>query len=230
MSIYAIGDLHFNQSGNKTMDIFGEHWRNHVNRIQQNWRALITPDDTVLLPGDISWAMDIQGARADMEILESLPGRKILLTGNHDYWWDSVSKVRKNFPALTFIQNDSVIAEDIWICGARGWLCPHDPKFTQDDLKVYNRELVRLSLSLEHAMRQGARRILLMFHFPPTNAQRAPSGFLEILKKYPVTQVVYGHLHGQAFFQTGITGEADGVTYHLVSADYLEFKPKRIIG
>ena len=228
MSIYAIGDLHLSLAQNKTMDKFGENWVNHTAKIQKNWLNLITEHDTVLIPGDISWAMYLRDARADLDFLASLPGKKVLLCGNHDFWWDSVAKLRSQFPALVFLQNDSCFVGDYCICGTRGWLVPGDPNFSQADIKIFNRERNRLRLSLEHGIQQGAKKIILFLHFPPSDAQHSITGFMEIIKEYPIVHVVYGHLHGQESFLTAITGEVQGIQYHLVSADYIQFMPKFI--
>lgn len=229
MSLFAMGDLHLSFAKEKPMDVFGENWKNHPEKIRQSWLRQISPEDTVLLPGDISWAQNLEEVEVDLKFIECLPGRKILLSGNHDYWWSSTSKVQSRFPDLEFMKNDSIPYEDYFICGTRGWVCPNDTRFNEQDEKIYNREQIRLQLSLDHAMRKGAKKIIVMLHFPPTNDKKEPSAFQEILKKYPVQKVVYGHLHGLHSFPTGLQGVMDGIEYHLVSSDYLDFSFLKII-
>ncbi len=229
MSLFAMGDLHLSFSKEKPMDIFGSTWKNHPEKIKNSWLMQITSEDTVLLPGDISWAMDMEEANADMDFLEQLPGRKILGKGNHDYWWSSVSKVRNRFPALEFLQNDAVLWEDYWICGTRGWVCPNDSRFTEHDRKIYEREQNRLRISLEYGLQKGAEKMIVMLHFPPTNDKKEPSGFTELIEAYPVKKVIYGHLHGIQSFSSGLEGVHNGVLYQLVSSDYLGFCFQKII-
>ncbi len=229
MGIYAIADLHFSFSANKPMDIFGEQWKNHSQRILSQWEAVVSAEDTVLLPGDLSWGMRIEDAAADLDAIYALPGRKILLGGNHDYWWKSSSKLELRYPGMRFLKNDFDMAEGWAICGSRGWLCPNDTRFTEQDQKLYEREQVRLRLSLDAAMRNGAEKILLMMHYPPMNDRKEPSAFTELFREYPIRQVIYGHLHGAAAHATAFEGEREGISYTLVAADYIDFCPKRII-
>jgi len=229
MALYAIADLHFSFSANKPMDIFGEQWKNHSQKIIENWKNIVTDEDTVLLPGDLSWGMRMEDAAADLDVIYDLPGRKILLGGNHDYWWKSSSRLEARYPGMRFLKNDSDTYEDWAVCGSRGWLCPNDIRFTEQDKKIYEREQVRLRLSLDAAMRNGAENIILMMHYPPMNDQKEDSAFTELFKEYPIRKVVYGHLHGEASHATGFEGERYGITYELVAADYLDFCPKRIL-
>lgn len=228
MGLFAIADLHFGFSVNKPMSIFGANWEGHSERIIENWRREVGKEDTVLIPGDISWAMKEEDAVADLQVIQGLPGRKIFLEGNHDYWWKSASRLERNFEGMRFLKNDCDLYENLYICGSRGWLCPNDTRFTAQDQRLYEREQIRLRLSLDSAMRKGAEEILLMMHFPPVNDRQENSAFLEIIREYPIRQVVYGHLHGRPSHESGIKGERDGIVYHLVSADYLNFCPKRL--
>ncbi|MFV0314275.1 MAG: metallophosphoesterase [Anaerotignum sp.] len=228
MGLFAIGDLHFGYAVQKPMSIFGAHWEGHSEKIIDNWKREISDTDTVLLAGDISWGMRECEAKADLEIIHDLPGRKILLEGNHDYWWKSTSKLGRMYEGMKFLKNDCQLYDDIYICGTRGWICPNDTHFTPQDEKLYQREQIRLKLSLDYAMRQGAKEILLMMHFPPTNDKQENSAFTEIIAQYPIKEVVYGHLHGSASHENGVKGDRDGVFFHLVSADYIDFCPKRI--
>lgn len=228
MKIYAMGDLHFGYGVDKPMDVFGQQWENHGEKIQENWRRMVGEEDVILLPGDISWAMDLQQAEVDLQRIEALPGKKIFIGGNHDYWWASTARVQERYPNMVFLKNESYLLGELGICGTRGWVCPNDTKFTDHDRKIYQREQIRLRLSLDHAMRKGAKELLVMFHFPPTNEKKQESDFLKILKEYPVKTVVYGHLHGKDSFGCGLQGMRDGIQYHLVSSDYLAFQPRLI--
>ncbi len=229
MALFAIADLHFSFSAQKPMDIFGAQWRNHSQKIIENWERTVTPADTVLLPGDISWGMHLEEAAADLDVIYRLPGRKILLGGNHDYWWKSSSRLEERYPGMRFLKNSFDRYADWHICGTRGWLCPNDTRFTAQDKKLYEREQVRLRLSLDAAMRDGAKKILLMLHFPPMNDKRESSAFTAIMQEYPVRQVLYGHLHGTESHKTAFEGERDGIFYTLVASDAIAFCPKRIL-
>lgn len=229
MSLFAIADLHFGTAVNKPMDRFGENWRGHTRKIIENWEKNISPEDTVLLPGDISWGMRFEDAAADLDIIAGLPGRKILVGGNHDYWWTSSAKLEKRYPGMRFLKNACDWYEDWAICGARGWLCPNDARFGPHDEKIYEREQVRLRLSLNMALAAGAEKILLMLHFPPMNDKLEPSAFTEIIEEYAVQKVVYGHLHGKESHSAAFQGIRNGTAYTLVSSDYLDFCPQKIM-
>jgi len=225
MKVFAIGDIHLAGDGDKPMDIFGQRWLNHVDSLTQNWVQLIHKEDIVLIPGDISWAMKINQAKKDLERIENLPGQKICVRGNHDYWWDRPGKLNAAYQTTYFLQNKAYILEDIAICGTRGWTCPNDISFTVEDDKIFKRELIRLQLSLEDAMQHQAREIIVMLHYPPVYNRHDLSPIISLLKEYPVTQVVYGHLHDDLSWNEAIQGFCEGITYHLVSADYLNFLP-----
>lgn len=229
MSLFVIGDLHLSLSVDKPMDIFGEQWINHQEKIKKNWIEIIKEDDVILIPGDISWAMNMKDATIDLEWIHNLPGKKILLRGNHDYWWGSVSKMNELFEDIRFLQNNYFIYKNFAICGTRGWICPNGHKFTQHDEKIYERELHRLKLSLDAAIKNGYKDIIVMTHYPPTNDQLEASGFTQIYETYGVKKVVYGHLHGIDSFKSGLNGEYKGVDYSLASCDYLDFKPLKIL-
>jgi len=229
MSLFAISDLHLSAVMNKPMDIFGDNWAGHTEKIEKNWKEIVKEDDMVLIPGDISWGMSLDEAVPDLEFIESLPGKKVLMSGNHDYWWTSVSKLNKMFKTMVFVKNTFFNYGDMAICGSRGWVCPNDTAFTKHDEKIYNREISRLRLSLDGAVRAGYKDILCMMHYPPANDKKETSGFTEIFEQYGIKEVIYGHLHGKYSFPTGIKGEINGVNYRLVSADYLDFKPLKLI-
>lgn len=228
MAIYVIADLHLSGSVQKPMDIFGNQWANHHEKIEYHWRECVHEDDMVLIPGDISWAMRIEEAMVDLRWIDRLPGKKILLRGNHDYWWGSVTKLNTLFPNMFFLQNNSKNFGEYVICGTRGWLCPNSYKFDLQDEKIYNRELQRLKLSLETGIKQGNRKIIVMTHYPPTNDKMEPSAFTQTFEAYRVEKVVYGHLHGSDGFSGALQGTHRGVEYYLTSCDYLDFKPLKI--
>ena len=227
--IYAIGDLHLSSGlpGGKPMDIFGDDWTGHMARIQVNWLETVGPRDTVLVPGDISWAMTMDEFKPDFDFIDSLPGQKVLINGNHDYWWNATTKLNELSRSMFFLKNNFTKAQGYHICGTRGWICPNDSHFTSHDAKIYNRELGRLGLSLNAAMDDGAQAIIVMLHYPPFNDKGQASGFVEMIKKYPVDYVVYGHLHGHGR-RFGFNGVKDGITYRLVSADHTGFRPVRL--
>lgn len=224
--LFSIGDLHISKSNDKPMNVFGSNWDNHVQRICDSWAEIVKPEDLVLIPGDISWAMRLDEALWDLEDIVRLPGKKVFIKGNHDYWWTSVSKLRQAFestPNMYFIQNDSIVLNGIAIAGSRGWTCPQSAGFTTADKKIYNRELVRLELSLKSV--PSGIPIVAMLHFPPMAENHAPTGFTELLERYGVKTVVYGHLHGKRSFAVAFEGEKTGIRYKLCSADYIDFSP-----
>lgn len=229
MALFAIGDLHLGLALDKPMHIFGEDWKEHPQKIQAFWEKEIDENDTVLIPGDISWAMRMEEAMADLEWLHRLPGRKILIKGNHDYWWGSVTKMNEMFEDIHFLQNNFFPYEQYAICGTRGWICPNDRQFTEHDRKIYQRELHRIQLSLDEAIKKGYRDFIVMTHYPPTNDRLEPSGFTEIYEQYGVQKVIYAHLHGKDFFKFGLQGKHREVSYYLTSCDYLDFRPLKIL-
>jgi predicted phosphohydrolase len=231
MAIYAISDLHLALSVDKPMDVFGEGWADYMERLEQNWRSTVTEDDYVLVPGDVSWATYLEQACEDFNFIHGLPGKKIISKGNHDYWWTTKSKLdrficKNGYSSIQFLHNNSYCIEGSAICGTRGWSIPGEAGFTDEDSKIYQRELKRLELSLESAKAAGGC-IIVALHFPPFNSQGAFSEFFDIMLKYNVKICVYGHLHGAAR-KTAIEGNIRGVEFKLVAADHLGFKPARL--
>lgn len=229
MKIYAISDLHLSVGVDKPMDIFGDTWANYMGKICDNWKNTIKNEDVVVIPGDICWAMYLEEALPDFKMLEDLPGKKIILKGNHDYWWITVNKLNQfilkyQFKTLQFLYNTSYICGNTVICGTRGWICPGDGYFTAEDRKVYNRELQRLRLSLDSIADKEEKEIIVALHYPPFGQKKQGSEFISILKEYNVKTCVYGHLHSTGT-QAAITGDIDGTKYFLVSADYINFQP-----
>lgn len=227
MALYALSDLHLAFSVDKPMDIFGPKWEKHDEKILMNWHEKIKDDDMILIPGDISWSMTGEESKHDLDWIDSLPGKKIIGKGNHDYWWNSINKLNKMYENTKFIQNNFYSYKDIAICGSRGWNCPIDYKFTEHDEKIYNRELIRMRLSLDGAVKAGFKRFIIMMHYPPTVEPYVETEFTKLFKEYGVEKVIYGHIHGPKLAKT-INGVYEGIDYILASADYLDFDPKKI--
>ena len=229
MALYTISDLHLGFNVEKPMDIFGDKWKNHCDKIKENWCSKIKEEDTVLIAGDISWSLKEQDSRYDLDWINELPGKKIISKGNHDYWWGSISKLNKMYENTKFLQNNYYEYKDYAICGTRGWICPGGDKYTTKDRKIYDREQIRLKLSLDAAKKNGFEKIIVMLHYPPTNDVFEESEFIKIIKEYKVKKVIYGHLHGPVLLGKVLNGYVDEVEYILTSADYLGFDPKRIL-
>jgi uncharacterized protein len=235
MSLFAIADPHLGFGVNKPMSIFGNRWQDHENRLADQWRQIIGPGDTTIIPGDISWAMRLEDALPDLHFLDALPGRKILMRGNHDYWWTSLKKMEQfcldnQLLTLSFLHNNGlVIAPDWVICGTRGWILPDDPAFNAADRKIYLREAGRFRLSLESAaaMRKPGQTLIACFHFPPFGSDGRPTLFTNLLAEYGVDRCLFGHVHGLPA-NVRLAGPPDRVAYELVSADYVDFKPLRL--
>ena len=227
MDIYAIGDLHLPGGADKPMNVFGDQWEGHFKRISQDWAARVSEDDVVLIPGDISWAMQLQSALPDLLAIGSLPGKKILLRGNHDYWWGSISRLRDALPKDMYaIQNDALLLDGTVFCGTRGWTLPGNST-TAEDEKIYRRELQRMEMSLERALKLRPERLVVMCHFPPLGEGGAETPLSSLLTRYPVDDVVYGHLHG-ASLRSAVNGFFHGMRFHCVSCDGLQFLPLRL--
>ncbi len=235
MSVYAMSDLHLALGVDKPMDIFGKGWSDYMQRIQTNWNNIVRDDDIVIVGGDISWAMYLDECHPDFEYIEQLNGKKIILKGNHDYWWESSAKLNNfvstnGYGSISFLYNNSFVAEGYAICGTRGWLLPDDERFKQDDQKAYDRELIRFELSASH-MTESIKTIdrtlerVAVFHYPPfAKNGRFDEGLQQLLKKYSIQKCIYGHLHGKSS-ENAIEGEYDGIKYKLVSSDYMKFEP-----
>lgn len=226
MSIFAISDLHLAFDKEKPMDIFGDNWKNHEEKIRRNWLETVKEDDLVLLPGDFSWALDLKETYKDFEYLENLPGKKILLKGNHDYWWNTLSKMRKylkenNFNSIDFLCNNSYCYKDYIIVGTRGWI----NNDSEGDMKIINRELIRLELSLKDGIQKYGKdkEIIVNMHYPPFFSIDEKHSFIELMKKCNVTTCIYGHLHGSNYQDIRKIDGTD-ITFYLVSCDYLQFK------
>lgn len=227
--IYTIADLHLPLGIDKPMDIFGSRWENYVQRLYDNWQSLVTEDDTVVIPGDFSWATYLEQAERDFDFLDSLNGRKIILKGNHDYWWTTMSKLNKfidekGYKNISFLHNNSYEADGISICGTRGWIYPGFTGYGQEDEKYFMREVLRLEMSLKTARTDN---IYVFTHYPPTSLSGAKNDFMQMMKNYGVKKCFYGHLHGQSHMNR-MPDRVDGIEYHLISADYLKFIPENV--
>lgn len=228
MALFAISDLHLSSTSEKPMDVFGDKWYKHDEKIKENWLKNINDQDTVLIAGDISWSMKMEEGKEDLEFIHNLPGRKIFIKGNHDYWWTSITKLNSLYDDMDFIQNNFFSYEDYAICGTRGWITPSSSKFTAHDKKIYDRELMRLRLSLDLAVKANFKKIIVMVHYPPTNEGFNDLGFIDIFKEYNVERVIYGHLHGYGLNNV-FEGIKDGIEYMLTSCDYINFDPIKIM-
>ena len=228
MALYAIGDLHLCLGASKPMDIFGGAWLGYMDKLAEGM-SVIGPEDTTVLLGDLSWALDLEGAKADFQWINRIPGRKIILKGNHDYWWSTAAKfqrfcVENGFENLHLLNNNCFFYEEWAICGTRGWFFEEE-KSGEHDEKVFRRELMRLEASLKAA---GDARKLVFLHYPPRYKGYACREILDLLEQYAVRRCFYGHLHG-ASHKLAMEGLWDGVEFRLVSADYLRFCPLSVI-
>jgi predicted phosphohydrolase len=230
ISIYAIGDLHLSSAVNKPMDVFGGHWTDHWTKIREDWLSRVGPEDIVLIPGDISWAMKLDDARPDLDSIGSLPGKKVMIRGNHDYWWSSLSKVKSILPpSISVLQNNSLTIDGYTFCGTRGWINPCTKEFGEQDAKIYRRELQRLKLSLDSTIpARDQASLIVLLHYPPFGDKGQETEVVNLLRQYQPTHVVYGHLHGESA-NFAFQGIHSGIMYHLVSCDYLDYKLKQIV-
>ena len=231
MKIYAISDLHISTNTNKPMDVFGGNWVGYLDKIKSDWQEKVCDDDLVLIGGDISWAMNIDDAEKDLQTLKDLKGKKILIKGNHDYWWSGIGKVRDILPENFFaLQNDSIRFDGVVICGSRCWSVPGSPDFNEQDRKIYLRETERLKLSLSAAskLKQDGDKLIALIHYPPFNVNREDSLFTELFEKNNVDIVIYGHLHGKSVRADKILTK-NGVKYYLTSCDQVENKLTEIL-
>lgn len=220
-AIFAISDFHLPGGSDKPMDVFGAHWEGHFEQIRLDWLSKVSENDTVLIPGDTSWAMTLDMALPDLYSIGALPGRKILLKGNHDYWWNSISRLRQSLPpGMYALQNDAIALEEAVYCGARGWTLEGG----EQDEKIYRRELMRLELSLAQAQRlRGDKRLVALLHYPPVEMGGGGTEVSALLERFGVDDAVYGHIHG-AGAKTAFSGTLHGVRYHYVACDGLGFR------
>ena len=239
MSLYAISDLHLStlSSTDKSMEVFGARWQDYVKRLENSWRRLVTDDDTVVIPGDISWALSLEEAVSDLKFIDSLPGKKLLIKGNHDFWWCTMKKHRELFErhsikTLDFIFNNAYACGDFIIAGTRGWYHDEDVKNSPREVdfgKLVLREEGRLQASLKAAKElkgDTEREIIVFMHFPPYWSGTASEGIISLLHEYGIRRVYYGHIHGN--YTIPPVMEYEGISLNIISADYLNFTPKII--
>lgn len=237
MALFTLSDLHLSLSGEKPMDIFGGSWTNFEVHLKEYWEYMVLPEDTVVIPGDISWSMTLEGATADLAFIDALPGEKILLKGNHDYWWPSKAKLntflqKNNFSTIRFLQNDAIYTQGKIICGSRGWMC--EDKMTEQDLKILSREALRFRMSLdagksikEELQQNGVNPEIICFsHYPIQTASQMENPILEVLCEFDIKRVYYGHLHNWG--NKPLYDEWKDIKFTLVSSDYRNFTPLRI--
>lgn len=227
MALYAIGDLHLSLGGDKPMDVFGGRWVNYVEQIKDGFSEL-TDEDTTVLCGDVSWGMSIEGAREDFIFIDRLPGRKIVLKGNHDYWWSTAAKAKRFFKengisTIEILNNNCCVYGDLALCGTRGWFYEEE-RGTEHDRKIMMREIGRLETSLKAA---GDSEKIVFLHYPPKYMNYECPEILKLLEEYGVKECFYGHIHGKGCY-SAYQGMVNGAQFRLVSADYLFFKPYKV--
>lgn len=246
MALFAIGDFHLSfQTPEKSMDVFGKAWQHHEEKIKRNCEALVGPHDTLVITGDHSWGRKLPECEQDLAFIAALPGRKILLRGNHDMFWDAkrTASLNRRFEGkLSFLQNNFYAYEDYALVGTKGFtfegpfyldgqgrVVGWDEEREAHANKLIERECVRLRRSLDAAVEAGYKKFLLFLHYPPTNILEQQSPFTDIAEEYGVEQVIYSHCHGEERFHDSLQGTVRGITYRLVSGDYLDFRPVKIL-
>lgn len=225
MSLFTIADLHLSLGTDKPMDVFSG-WDNYVSRLENNWKKVVTEQDTVVIPGDISWAMKLEECYNDFSFIDSLPGKKIFLKGNHDYWWATKRKIdmyldENEFNTISVLFNNSYLIDGISVCGTRGWFLESE---SDNDVKVLNRELGRLRASLEAGIKAGGKPVVFL-HYPPVYAMQECKEIMDILLDYDVKECYYGHIHGSSNIKNAAEGLYKGINFHLISCDRLKFMP-----
>lgn len=225
MRFFAISDLHISTTEDKPMDVFGSTWANYLEKIISDWQAKVADDDVVFIAGDLSWAMQLENAVKDLSKIAALKGKKIVIRGNHDYWWKSLSRVRQALPEFIVLQNDAVKIGNVVVCGSRGWTVEGANDFTEQDKKLYLRETERLRLALCSAekLRENGDKLVVLTHYPPFNVRRENSLFTDLFEQNGVDAVIYGHLHGKDS-RTDLVLEKNGIKYYLTSCDKLDNK------
>lgn len=240
MSIFVIADLHLSSSTDHPMDVFGARWKGYMEKIRKNWQAVVTDADSVIIPGDVSWAMHLHEAREDFALLESLPGTKYLSKGNHDFWWETATKMNRffnenSFSTLRLLYNNAYVLEDHIICGTRGWFVEEGQQVTVGDVdyaKIVNREVQRLKISLDAAKalqtgEHAQKEILVFMHFPPIWNGFECREILDMLADYGIKRCYHGHIHG--VYTVPAERRVGDLTLSLISSDFLDFVPKKIL-
>lgn len=236
MSLFVMADLHLSSDGSKSMDVFGQRWKDYMQKIQKNWTAVVTDEDTVIVPGDISWSLRLEDSLEDLRFIDSLPGQKLIGKGNHDFWWTTLSKMNmflkeNDLKTIRFLYNNAYAFEDCIVCGTRGWFLGEEQQNTVGEVdfqKIVNRELIRLKLGLDEAraLQKDSEKelpILVFLHFPPVWNDFVCREFVNLFHEYSVKTCYFGHIHG-AYYVPRCT-EFEGIEFVLTSADYLNFAP-----
>lgn len=236
MSLYVIADLHLaTADASKSMEVFGKRWLNYIEKLNNNWRRVISDNDTVIIPGDISWGLTTSDARQDLLWLDSLPGKKVILKGNHDFWWSTVSKLNAFFEenkitSISVLNNNAIELEGKILAGSRGWFTDKSMQNAEENVdydKIVNREAIRLEMSLAQAEAlrgESDKEILVFLHFPPVWSDFACQPILEVLKKHKISKCYFGHIHGS--YSLPDSFEFENISFSLISADFLDFMPK----
>ncbi len=229
MAVYTIADLHLSFGTDKPMDVF-PGWTNYTERIEKNWQRLVTEEDTVVIAGDISWAMDLKESYNDFDFINRLNGKKILLKGNHDYWWTTKSKMDRylkdsGFDSISIMHNNYYVADGLALCGSRGWF--YDAE-TDADMKVLNREVGRLKMSIGPAVKDGYEPIVFL-HYPPIYNNTECAEMMDVLREYNIKKCFYGHIHGGNAAKRAFIGERDGISFKLIACDHLGFTPLAVL-
>src|SRR6056297_2730682 len=230
MKIYSISDLHLDYEKNKPMDIFGDNWSNHEEKIFNNWEKTVQEEDLVLLAGDISWAISLEKGINDLKKIDELKGKKIISKGNHDYWWSTNSKLKKlHLKSISFLQNNSYNFNNVQVFGTRGWIDRSSDEFSDKDEKIFNREIHRLELSINSGSDLEKTTNIVLLHYPPFNMKGEPNEFVELMKKNRIDKCIYGHLHSKEGHRYVVEGRIEGIQFICSSADYIKFNPIEII-
>ncbi len=231
--LFALSDLHLSFTTDKPMDVFGANWNNHAKKIENNWKRIVSENDTVVLAGDLSWGIDLENAKEDLLFVNRLPGKKIILKGNHDYWWCTQSKMTAFFAengidTISVLYNNAIVCEDKILCGTRGWINEFGVK-TEDE-RIIKREAKRLELSLEEGKKlleqYPDKKIVVFMHYPPVFGEFINYDIVDLLYKYGVNQVYYGHLHNVR--ETQLDKEYLGIKLFLTACDHIDFTPIRV--
>ena len=232
MNVFSISDLHLSGLSDKPMDVFGKGWENHFEKIKSDWRKkVLSDDDIVLIAGDVSWGTTLEEGLFDLEALKELKGRKVFVRGNHDFWWNGITRLRRAAPDgnFYFLQNDCVKFENVIICGSRGWTCPGSNDYSDTDEKLYKREAERFKLCFQEVekVREEGDRLIVMIHYPPFSKTVPSTEFTSLFEEFETEKVVFGHIHGETFFPFRTV--KNGIEYVLTSCDKVNFTLQRIL-
>lgn len=231
MKVFAVSDLHLPGRQNKPMDVFGGNWTGHIDKIKEDWKSKVGENDVVLIAGDLSWAMSMEDGLSDLRTLVGLPGKKVFIKGNHDYWWSGITALRRAAPddSFFFLQNDCVKFENVIIAGSRGWTCPGSADYTEHDEKLYLREAERFRLAFCEVgkVREEGDTLIALIHYPPMGIRKEETLFTRLFDENKVDKVVFGHLHGAGFFP--LRCERGNIEYYLTSCDKVNFRLVQIL-